>query len=241
METNQCLRNVDSNIENLRISFMDMNIRRQPNCRVSNRIDTQEVKNLYKEQKTYKISLNDQLEAFYEKCRDNELSGHEISYYFHTELLSPEEFAACHSEIELKETQKHFNEIELLEKKFSLFAAPYRKNLLSNEIDEATQKFETKVKESRKSEFRLYGGVRATLLFHPKRGLPNADELRRLSDTLSPMLYTQFWRKWDPVDVPKSTKEIKIIGFERRIPNNDLFSNLINHHKLVTELYTDLS
>ena len=236
----KCLRNVSSKIETLRISFMDMNIRRQPSCRASNRIDTEEVKSLYKEQKAYKISLNDQLDAFYEKCRDGELSGHEIAYYFHTELLSPEEFAACHAVVELKETQKHFNEIELLQKKFSLFAAPYRKNVLSTEIDVAIQTYNSKVKESRKSEFRLYGGVRATLVFHPKRGLPKADNLKRLSETLSPMLYTQFWRKWDPSDVPKSTPEIEVIGFEREVPHAELFTNLINHHKILSELYTDI-
>ena len=236
----KCLRNVNSKIETLRISFMDMNIRRQPSGRASNRIDTQEVKNLYKEQNTYKISLNDQLEAFYEKCRDGQLSGHEIAYYFHAELLPPDEFAACHAKVELKETQKHINEIELLEKKFSLFAAPYRKKLCFAEMDEATQKYKTKVKESRTSEFRLYGGVRATLVFHPKRDLPRADNLKRLSETLSPMLYTQFWRKWDPMNVPKSTSEIEVIGFEREIPHNELFTNLLNHHKIVTELFTDL-
>ena len=235
------MRNVDPKIENLRISFMDLNIRQQPNCRVSNRIDTQEVKNLYKEQETYKISLNDQLEAFYDKCRDGGLTGHEISYYFHTELLPPGEFAACHSELELKESQKHFNEIELLEKKFSLFAAPYRKNLLATEIDEATQKFKTKVKESSKSEFRLYGGVRATLVFHPKHGLSQADELKKLCENLSLLLYTRYWRKWDPINVPKSTTEIKIIGFERQIPQSELFTNSINDHKFVTELYTDMA
>ena len=220
----KCLRNVNSKIEKLRISFMDMNIRRQPSGRASNRIDTQEVKNFYKEQKAYKISLNDQLEAFYEKCRDGSLSDHQIAYYFHTELLSPEEFAACHAEVELKETQKHLNVIKLLEKKFAVFVAPYRKNVLSTEIDLATQTYKSKIKESKKSEFRLYGGVRATLVFHPKRGLPKADNMQRLSQTLSLLLYTQYWRKWDPTDVPKSTTEIEIIGFEKEIPQNELFT-----------------
>ena len=55
---------------------------------------------------TYKISLNDQLEVFYDKVRDNQLLGHEIAYYFHTELLSPKEFAACHAAVKLKESQK---------------------------------------------------------------------------------------------------------------------------------------
>ena len=194
---------------------MDMNIRRQMNPRVSNRIDLQEVKNLYNQKEIYKISLNDQLEGFYEKCATNESIGHEVAYYFHTELLSPDEFSACHEQVEIKETQRHLNEIELLEKKFSLFASPYRKKLRAAEINEAKQKYETKVKESRKSEFRLYGGVRATILFHPNRGLPLAYQLSRLSDLLSPMLYTQFWRKWNPVNVPQSTTEVNVIGFER--------------------------
>ena len=207
---------------------MDMNIRRQANPRVSNRIDLQEVKNLYKQEETYKISLNDQLETFYEKCKINDLIGHEVAYYFHTELLSPDEFAVCHEQVQRKETQKHFNEIELLEKKFSLFASPYRKKLRSAEIDEAKQRYESKVEESRQSEFRIYGGVRATLLFHPNRGLPVARQLNRLSDILSPMLYTQYWRKWDPVDVPQTTSEVEVIGFER-------------HEKITNELCNDIT
>ena len=200
---------------------MDMNIRRQTNPSVSNRIDLQEVKSLYNEQETYKISLNDQLEDFHEKCIANRSTGHEVAYYFHTELLSPDEFSANHEQVEIKETQKHINEIELLEKKFSLFASPYRKKLRTAEIIEARQKYESKVKESGQSEFRLYGGVRATLLFNPNRGLPLAYQLNRLSDLLSPMLYTQYWRKWDPVDVPQSTTEVSVIGFETPFPHNE--------------------
>ena len=221
MKIEKCLRNVNSNIEILRVSFMDMNIRRQTNPRVSNRIDLQEVKNLYNGQETYKISLNDQLEDFYEKCTANRSTRHEVAYYFHTELLSPDEFSASHEQVEIKETQKHLNEIELLEKKFSLFASPYRKKLRTAEINEAKQKYESKVKESRQSEFRLYGGVRATLLFHPNRGLPVAYQLNRLSELLSPMLYTQYWRKWDPVNVPQSTTEVNVIGFESLIPHDE--------------------
>ena len=68
---------------------MDMNIRylRDSPDATPIRGDVQYVKNLYNNQGTYTVSLNDQMELFYEKCRDDELTQHEVPYYFHAELL----------------------------------------------------------------------------------------------------------------------------------------------------------
>ena len=56
------------------------------------------VKNHYKGKERCKISLNDQLEDFYEGCKNNTISS-ECAYYFHTKRLNPREF---------KESQKQF-------------------------------------------------------------------------------------------------------------------------------------
>ena len=29
------------------------------------------------------------------------------------------------------------------------------------------------------------------------------------------MMYTQLWRKWDPINIPVSTKQIDVIGFKK--------------------------
>ena len=61
-------------------------IRERP-CAAPIRTDVEGVKNLYNKQGTYTVSLNDQMELFYEKSKDDELTQHEVAYYFHAELL----------------------------------------------------------------------------------------------------------------------------------------------------------
>ena len=75
--------------------------------------------------------------------------------------------------------------------------------------------FEEKLQNSKISEHRLYDGVRATLVFYPRWGLPNKKELSSLYKEIRPMMYTQLWRKWDPINIPVSTKQIDVIGFEK--------------------------
>ena len=67
--------------------------------------------------------------------------------------------------------------------------------------------FEEKLEKSKNSDYRLYGGVRATLVFHPRWGLPSKEELKLLCEETRPMMYTQLWRKWDPINKPVSTKQ----------------------------------
>ena len=61
---------------------MDMYIRKQTNPHYSNRIDKEEVKALYNQRDTYTISLNDQLEHFYNKCKNNRVFKHKVTYFF---------------------------------------------------------------------------------------------------------------------------------------------------------------
>ena len=68
-----------------------MYTRKQTNPRHSNRIDQEEVKRLYQQRETYTISLNDQLEIFYNKCKSNRFFRHEVIYFFHAEYLSENE------------------------------------------------------------------------------------------------------------------------------------------------------
>ena len=48
------------------------------------------VKDYYKQKERCKISLNDQLDDFYEGCKNNTIRR-ECAYYFHAERLNPEE------------------------------------------------------------------------------------------------------------------------------------------------------
>lgn len=75
---------------------------------------------------------------------------------------------------------------------------------------------EQKLEKSKNSDYRLYGGVRATLIFSPNCGLPNNEELNRICLEIQPMMYTQLWRKWDPINIPVSSEHIAVIGLQRQ-------------------------
>ena len=62
------LKNVNSNIENLRISFIDMDMRGAMHP-MNSRITSGNVNDLYVQtRRDWKLSLNEELEMFYEKC-----------------------------------------------------------------------------------------------------------------------------------------------------------------------------
>ena len=41
------------------------------------------------------------------------------------------------------------------------------------------------------------------------------------------MMYTQLWRKWDPINIPVSSKQIDVIGFKKqnRLEDEDFDSD----------------
>ena len=112
----KCFLYINSKIENVRISFMDLNIRYLRDSAVPFRTDVQGVKNLYNKQGTYTVSLNDQMELFYEKCKDDELTQHEVAYYFHAELLP------LQLEEKFRDKKNKFIFKESKENKFYLYA-----------------------------------------------------------------------------------------------------------------------
>ena len=102
---------------------MNMNFRnlrkrttRERPCGAPIRTDVEGVKNLYNKQGTYTVSLNDQMELFYEKCKDDELTQHEVAYYFHAELLP------LQLEEKFRDKKNKFIFKESKENKFYLYA-----------------------------------------------------------------------------------------------------------------------
>ena len=84
------------------------------------------------------------------------------------------------------------------------------------------------LEKSENSDYRLFGGVRATLVFFPKFSLPNNENLSLLCEEIRPMMYTQLWREWDPkfyfpifLNIPVSTKQIDVIGFKTQNLSED--------------------
>ena len=186
---------------------MDMGIRKLTNPNYGNRIDLKEVKRLYKQREHFKISLNDQLENFYNRCKSNRFSKHEVSYFFHVECLQIEE---------LQQYQTRFYEELMLEAAFRKSA--YMNKIYINEDDQSEisnieQMILEETKRSKNSNYRLYGGIRATFVFNPQWKLPSSEELYKLSEEIKPMMDTQLWRKWNPINIPVSTKQVDVIGF----------------------------
>ena len=189
---------------------MDMYIRKPTNPDYSNRIDLEEVKRLYKQREHFKISLNDQLENFYNRCKSNRFFKHEVTYFFHAECLQIDE---------LQQYQTRFYEEMLMrEAAYKHNAQTYINRFIINEyyqseIPNIEEMILKAIKRSKNSDYRLYGGIRATLVFHPRWKLPSNEELLTLCEEIKPMMYTQLWRNWDPINIPVSTKQVDVIGF----------------------------
>ena len=198
---------------------MDMYSRKQTNPQYSNRIDKEEVIRLYQQREKHKISLNDQLENFYNKCKNNRFFKHEVAYFFHAELLPVDE---------LQQYQNKFHQNLIRQNEADTWKAlivecdsgrnRFRENFPVNFFNKATEnrsKFEKELIRSKNSEYRLYGGIRATFIFFPRYDLPTQKELNMLCEKSQQMMYTQLWRKWTPINIPKSIEEIDVIGFEK--------------------------
>ena len=130
-----------------------MYIRKQTNPKYSNRIDTEEVKRLYKQREHYKISLNDQLEIFYNRCKNNRFFKHEVTYFFHAECLQADKLQQC--------------QIRFFESLMQRYKTDLRLTIIPNWQD-IHSKYQEEINRSKNSDYRLYGGIRATLVFHPR-------------------------------------------------------------------------
>ena len=201
-----------------------MYIRKETNPYYANRIDKDEVTRLYQQREQYTISLNDQLEKFYNKCKNNRLYQHEVTYFFHAECLSGDELKQYQTKFHKNLKQRYNEDIakakELMQNKN--FRVRLAKRSRSRKLHYRSHN--QKLEKSKISDYRLYGGVRATLVFYPRWGiplgkphwgLPNNAELKILCEEIEPMMYTQLWRKWNPINIPVSTIQIKVIGFEK--------------------------
>ena len=104
-----------------------MYIRKQTNPNYSNRIDKEEVKRLYKKREIHTISLNDQLESFYNKCTNNRFRKHEVTYFFHAENLSFDELESYQTKFRKSSIRLHDSEVS--KTSFIRFLAVYMLDL----------------------------------------------------------------------------------------------------------------
>ena len=181
---------------------MDMYIRKHTNPRYSNRIDIEEVKRLYKRREHHKISMNDQLEKFYHKCKNNKFFKHEVTYFFHAECLQVDE---------LEQYQTRFYQM-LMQRHEASTSRLMSLNIYLRRLEE--------IKRSKNSDYRIYGGVRATFVYNQWKP-PRSEKLYKLCEQIRPMMFTQLWRRTDPFNIPVSTKQVDVIGFAKHTPLDD--------------------
>ena len=175
-----CLKNVNN--RNLRMSFIEMDIEVHPG---KSRTGSRTVSALYGWGRPlwdgwrWRISLNNDLEAFHRKCksRNNRFSKNEVAFFFHAELLSTEEFEAYHEQTKILETQEYHLKLEQAE---NWFLKTTKKNNQQVEFESsnflqwqhARQRSNAVMKEviaiSNIDEFYLYRGVRKAIVLHPQ-------------------------------------------------------------------------
>lgn len=208
----------------MRISFMKLNFRQSTNPSTCYRFDGQEIEMLYSRQRILKISMGDQLDDFYEKCILNDVSGHEVNYYFHTERLSPTEFMTYRNRFEANQNRLAIQIFSDNKKRKGRYRggrkrADARRRRLDNLKSCLSERLDAKMKLSKVNDYRLYGGMRATLVFDHQSCFAEscydrAQNYENLCRTIEPLLLTQLWTLKNAYNIPNSSKDIKIIGFE---------------------------
>ena len=230
------LKNVNSNIENLRISFIDMDMRGAMHP-MNSRIASENVNDFYVQtRRDWKLSLNEELEMFYEKCKSDGFRKNEFVSFFHAELMLLNEIQKCHEEIQRLETLNYHDKREHINKRLSKAnknnnASLQYTNLETENINKITQDFEAAIQASQRNEYRLYRGRRATLVFHPKLGLPNAEKLYKLSSSMTSMISRAYLhvrrRDVNAASIsPTSTPDIDVFGFRKHKPSQKLRDSL---------------
>ena len=202
---------------------MKLNFRQSTNPSTCYRFDGQEIEMLYSRQRNLKISMGDQLDNFYEKCILNDVSGHEVNYYFHTERLSPTEFMTYRNRFEDNQYRlaiQIFSDNKKRQgRKSGRKRADARRRRLDNLKSCLSERLDAKMKLSKVNDYRLYGGMRATLVFDHQSCFAEscydrAQNYENLCQTMEPLLLAQLWTSKNAYNIPNSSKDIKIIGFE---------------------------
>ena len=236
---NSILNLGNSHFKDLRLSIIDtrygkiwqQNIARRTGILMSEKT----VKEHYMRKGRCKISLNDQLDDFYEGCKNNTI-GDECAYYFHAKRLNPTEL------VERLKTYQNFRSKHMINE--GGFEVPkwrppwiriekiwYRikswgdkeindfsiRNQILLLLADETLITQNPFENMENNEYLFWNGFRLTLTIPPKFALSlNEDKMDNSIKKLNPCLYISLWRSSRPrdyVDIP-TPKATKIIGLD---------------------------
>ena len=206
------------NIKTIRFSFTDFGPSNELIASAGNKVNNGEVRRLYalrnfgNENDRYpNISLNDQLDIFYEKCRINS-DCRECVGFFHTQLMIRDEHELFCDQFIRKEAERlsklqRKNKEDLYKKKNTRTSKERKNELIRNaKLDYDDRKLDIALQQSLlpfKSEYleyELYYGYRHTIEFNERRSHWRTDELYQLE-------HLRYWSEEEKLWPSSSTYE----------------------------------
>ena len=184
----ECLSAIDFvNMDKLRISIMELQAGRQTTPSSGLKLHVSEVDQYYLRRVNRRVSLNDQLDIFYENCLRDSVKN-EIVYIFHTPLLTPDEFAIFQTnfvgrqDLNLSRIMDYY----LLNKK------RFDPNIFSEKKICENHTFKIKLFETH--EYRLFIGYRATIEL--KFGDSEANLSKEMKSMQNKLAFSRIWFKY---------------------------------------------
>ena len=183
-------------VELLRISFLEFRPSRKIMVSAKNQISKSEVKRLYHQKRYIKISFNDQLDSFYEKCLLEDV-GTEIVHFFQTEKLKSDQSSSFADQFFKNEQERYRKRAENSKRKFHeglkeikqyegdldhVSLLEQRNEFLQRNLNNLNQ-IHKQVITTTKSKlpaflgYNLFHGFRATVEFDLQNGKPGREKI----------------------------------------------------------------
>ena len=235
-----------SNFKLARLSIMDIAYGKIWDHEISPKtgilVSEETIKDYYKQEKRLKISLNDQLDNFYESCNNNTITD-EFSYYFHTKRLNS---------VELKDSQRKFHHFSKSQMKIvdgirvprrtpsfvSFQTIKHRDENKENDVlilEDNYLALQNPFDKMTDNEFLLYMCFRATFTITPESAILLKEfQLDAILEFLTPYLYIAIWRSsrtMDKLILPNSKLSMKIIGLDNLFVSQNAFEKTESHFK----------
>lgn len=181
-------------VEFLRISFLEFRPSRKIMVSAQNQISKSEVKRLYHQKRYIKISFNDQLDSFYEKCLLKEV-GTGMVHFFHTEKLKSDQSSSFADEFFKNEKERYRKRAEISKRKFhnglkkikQYEGDPDNVRILEQQYEFVQQHLNNLnlihkevIRTSKLPDFlgyNLFHGFRATIEFDIRQGKPSVEKI----------------------------------------------------------------
>ena len=190
-------------VDLLRISLIEFRPSRKIMVSAQNQISKSEVKRLYHQKRYIKISFNDQLDSFYEKCLLEDV-GTEIVHFFQTEKLKSEQSSSFADQFFKNEQERYRKRAENSKQKFhkelkkiteydgdpdNVSILEQRNEFLQRHLNNLNQIHKQVITTARSKlpaflGYNLFHGFRATVEFDFQNGKPGQEKIKETLKSL---------------------------------------------------------